>query len=106
VSADPWQHGIENTSLSGLGLHANSASLRLNDLLDERKPETRTLVLLFGSEVDLVEDLEEPLLFLGPDTDAGVLHREAEGLVALGLEQQGDPPAGRCELDRVREVVQ
>jgi hypothetical protein len=75
VSAEPGQHGVEHTALAGLGLHAHCAPLRLDDLLDERKAQARSLVKLLGPGVDLLKGLEEPLLVLLPDADAGVLHR-------------------------------
>ena len=94
MSAEPRQHRVEHTSLAGLGLHAHSAPLRLDDLLDERQSQTSSLVLLFGSEVDLVEDLKEPLLVLGLMPMPVSCHRETEKVVAFGLEQRDRPPGG------------
>ena len=77
--------------------------MQLDDAPGDRKAQARAALLARARAVDLLELLEDALLVLGRDADAGVGHRDQEAAVLdLGPDAHG---AGLGELDRVADQV-
>src|SRR4029450_3150673 len=94
----------ERRSVTDLALHPQAAAVELDKLAGEGEAQTRALTLALGLP-DLAELLEDRLLILGRDADAGVGDRHLDGAVR-GYCPHGDPPALRGELHGVGEEVE
>src|SRR4030095_3132101 len=94
----------ERRSVTDLALHPQAAAVELDKLAGEGEAQTRALTLALGLP-DLADLLEDRLLILGRDADAGVGDRHLDGAVR-GYCPHGDPPALRGELHGVGEEVE
>src|SRR5258708_19911584 len=65
--------------------------MQLHHASGERQPEPGALARLLGLMTGLLELLEDPLLILRRDADAGVVHGEADPAV-LAVRAQAHPP--------------
>src|SRR6185312_1378288 len=69
----------------------------------DRQPEAGAAELARARRIDLAERLEDPLVVLGGDADAGIAHRE---LYAAGGRARRDRHATALgELERVRDEI-
>src|SRR3981081_4176557 len=80
------------------------AAVQLDELPAQGKPEPGAL-LLRGAGSDLTKFLEDRLVILRRDADAGVADRQVDRPV-LGYRLHLDPAPFRRELDRIRQQVQ
>src|SRR4030095_9120805 len=94
----------EGRAAPSLARDPDAAAVELDELAGESQPEPGALRLLVRRP-DLAELLEDLLLILGRDPDAGVADRDLYPLIP-GAGGVFDPPALRRELDRVRQEIQ
>src|SRR5262245_3728898 len=86
-----------------LALHPDPAPVQLDELPTEGQPQPRALHLLVRRP-DLPELLEDGLLILRGDADAGVADRDLyETVFWIGPDL--DAPTLRREIDRIRQQV-
>ena len=93
---------------AGLALDPELAAHQRDELRRDRQPEPRPAVLPRGRAVGLRERLEDELLLVLRDADAGVLHghHDTRLLLVLALDRDADHHAAPFgELDGVREEV-
>ena len=83
------------------GLHANQAAVHLDDLLHDREPDPRRLLL----RVEGVEQPEDPLEVTLLDAHAGVAHRELERSPELPAGDDNRAVLPSHVLDGVRDQV-
>ena len=68
--------------LPGVALDVDLAAEQARDLAADREPEAGAAVLAAGGAVGLLERLEDELLLVLRDADAGVGDREGDHLLA------------------------
>src|SRR4030095_17152341 len=94
----------EGRAAPSLARDPDAAAVELDELAVESQPEPGALRLLVRRP-DLAELLEDLLLILGRDPDAGVADRDLHPLIP-GDGRDFDPAALRREVDRAREELQ
>src|SRR3954464_4213071 len=91
------RHGdLEGRALADLGGDGDRAAVQLDDLARDREAKAGAALLARAGVVDLLELVEDPLLVLGRDAEAGVDDRQ---LVELAV-----APALDLDLAVVREL--
>src|SRR5438552_10000934 len=95
------QREREDGALARLAPDPDGASVQAEDVTDNRQADPGSLVPLARARVDLVEALEDPLVFLGRDTDSGVPHLHLQESPRTTARRQGDSTALPVELDGV-----
>src|SRR4029453_10409759 len=104
------RHGAGKNCGKGAALrrraaHRHPTAMRFGDPFRQCQSQARTLIPFRRAAVELLElDEQLPELFRG-DTDAGILHIDAEERRAVGADPYDNAPARRSELDRIRQVV-
>src|SRR4029450_1290903 len=81
TSCLPRQNEREGRSRAGLAVEADAAAVQLDEAPRQRGPEAGAFVLVGVVAADLAEFLEHGLLVVPRDADAGVGHRDLEGVV-------------------------
>src|SRR5262249_42550745 len=99
------QRERERGALAYLAVHPDPAPVQFDELLGERQPEPRALLLAGVVPADLAELLEDGRLILRRDPDPRVMHGDRDHL-RCHRDGEVDPTAVRGEFDRVGEQVQ
>src|SRR5207245_8916819 len=101
----PWQLDRERRPLPiALALDLDRAAVQLDQVVDDREPETQATMRSRAPSVGLLEGLEDVRQELRLDPLALVADGD-EGLAVGAPEPQEDAAAPRGELDAVREQV-
>src|SRR5439155_2353097 len=100
----PWQDDRERGARAGFALDDDVAAHRAGELATDRQAKTGSLNRSRQTAVPLDEGLEDRIATLRWDAGTGVRDQDAK-LVRTHLAVELDP-AGRCELDRVRDQVE
>ena len=87
----------------GLLREADLAAEQVRELAADREAEAGAAVLAAGAGVGLLERLEDELLLLGRDADAGV--GDHEGDRRVGRARAPGDPAFQPEVDRAGRVI-
>src|SRR5262245_35131525 len=88
----------ERRPLAHLALHPDSAPVQLHELLGQRQPEPRPLLLAGVVPADLAELLEDRGLILRRDPDPRVAHGDGHDATVRRHGPDGDSTARRGEL--------
>src|SRR5919106_6235792 len=94
----------ERRAASDPTLDPDGAAVELHELPTKGEPQTSPLVL-GRAGADLAKLLEDRILVLGGDADAGIADRDLDRAVCRHRPNV-DPAARRRELDRVRQQVE
>src|SRR5439155_18746377 len=89
---------VERTALAELADDPHPAAVRFDDRPRDRQTEAEAAAVVLA---DLREALEHRLEHVGRDSRAGIADGDTE-LPARALAAEGDGPASRRELERVR----
>ena len=108
----------EHAALAGNAFQADLAAQQARDLAADGKAQSGAAVLAAGGSVGLLERLEDDLLLLRWNADAGILHRErhhVRGAVQHRMVRRASPPwrgpmrsvtdAVLGELERIRKQI-
>src|SRR5689334_23229022 len=98
-----WQPNPETRSSTKLALDADTSAKQAGDLARERKSEARAVDEALARVVDLRKILEDALVILACDPDAGIGH--AEGHVVRLVVDRHPNLARLRELDCIRDEV-
>ena len=95
LQAAEWKPEGEHRARTRLALELHSAAVQLDDAPGQRQPQAGALDLAGGGAVHLVELVEDALVVLTGDPNAGVAHLDAQRLRALGSRLDPHSPALR-----------
>ena len=105
ADVDQRQVQREARALSRRAGQADFAAEQLRQFARDRKAQARAAVLAAGRTVGLLERLEDDLLLVAADADAGVRHGERKHLLRTIQLVVVGRPAGEDFLDRERDLA-
>ena len=100
-----WQEQREGAALAGHARQADLATEQLGQLAADRQSKPRPAVLAAGGPVGLLEGLEDDLLLVTGDADAGVRHGKSDHLLAAVELLVVRAPAGGGFLHGQRDMA-
>src|ERR1700743_977799 len=92
----PQERNLEACSLADLALYAHRPSVQFDQTLGNRKAQPRAAVARRARRIHTEESLEDTLVVVARNADAGIAHHEAASLLR--------PPRGDPYLSATRRI--